>query len=106
MTGNFQELDFQRTPYGDISLRRRREPRAGNVEVYEVKLGDEFLMSSLFTASEVALAEYGLAALNRAPLTVVVGGLGLGYTAQAAPCVSSARLSAGDRGATSGDCLA
>ncbi len=84
MTGNFQELDFQRTPYGDISLRRRREPRAGNVEVYEVKLGDEFLMSSLFTASEVALAEYGLAALNRAPLTVVVGGLGLGYTAQAA----------------------
>ena len=43
-------------------------------------------MSSLFTASEIALARLGLAALGEAPAGgwhVVVGGLGLGYTAAA-----------------------
>lgn len=68
---------------GIISLRRRIEPTL-KVDVYEVKLGDEFLMSSLFTAGEVALARLGLAAAADADLDVVVGGLGLGYTAQAA----------------------
>ena len=47
-----------------------------------MKLGDEFLMSSLFTASEEALARLGLAALPGEGLEVVVGGLGLGYTAR------------------------
>jgi hypothetical protein len=41
------------------------------------------LMSSLFTASEIALARLGLAELSGADLDVVVGGLGLGYTAKA-----------------------
>lgn len=41
-------------------------------------------MSSLFTAGEVALADLGLAEAGPGPLDVVVGGLGLGYTAQAA----------------------
>lgn len=68
---------------GIISLRRRIEPTL-NVEVYEVKLGDEFLMSSLFTVAEVALARLGLARAVDADLDVVVGGLGLGYTAQTA----------------------
>jgi spermidine synthase len=68
---------------GVISLRRRIEPTL-NVEVYEVKLGDEFLMSSLFTVAEVALARLGLAQAAEADLDVVVGGLGLGYTAQTA----------------------
>ena len=49
-----------------------------------MKLGDEYLMSSLFTAAEVALARLGLAGLPAGPLDVVVGGLGLGYTAHAA----------------------
>ena len=40
-------------------------------------------MSSLFTASEVALARLGIAELGGEGLDVVVGGLGLGYTAQA-----------------------
>jgi spermidine synthase len=40
-------------------------------------------MSSLFTVAEIALARLGLAALERPELDVVVGGLGLGYTAQA-----------------------
>jgi spermidine synthase len=78
----FEELDFRPTPMGALSLRRRRQLSTG-IDVYEIKLGDEFLMSSLFTVAEIELARLGLAALQRADLDVVVGGLGLGYTAQA-----------------------
>ena len=78
----FEELDYRDTPIGGLSLRRRRELRLG-VDVFEIKLGDEFLMSSLFTASEIALADLGLADLTSTGLNVVVGGLGLGYTAKA-----------------------
>ena len=55
-----------------------------DVDVYEIKLGDEFLMSSQYTTAEIELARLGLAALDRADIDVVVGGLGLGYTAGAA----------------------
>jgi spermidine synthase len=78
----FEELATDETPMGVLHLRRRREPTL-DVEVVEVKLGDEYLMSSLFTAGEIALAELGLAAVDGADLDVVVGGLGLGYTAAA-----------------------
>ena len=67
---------------GALSLRRRRALTSG-ADVFEIKLGDEFLMSSLFTASEIALARLALAGLPGDALAVVVGGLGLGYTAQA-----------------------
>jgi spermidine synthase len=67
---------------GEISLRRRFEPTA-QIDIYEARLGEEFLMSSLFTVSEVALAEISLAGLFGENLDVVVGGLGLGYTAAA-----------------------
>ena len=83
MSASFAELDYRQTPLGDLSLRRRRVAALDGMEVYEVKLGDAFLMSSLFHEVEVALADLGLAGLN-APLDVVVGGLGLGYTARAA----------------------
>lgn len=79
----FEELDWQPTPMGDLTLRRRSEPAVGH-EVYEVKLGDEYLMSSLFTVAEIALADLGLAAATSDELNVLVGGLGLGYTAVAA----------------------
>lgn len=82
MSIDFEELDFRRTALGELSLRRRTQLSLG-VEVYEVKLGDEFLMSSLFTEGEIALARLGLAGLGAAPIDVVVGGLGLGYTARA-----------------------
>ena len=83
MSRRFEELAFSETPMGELTLRRRRDPQLG-VDVYEVKLGEEFLMSSLFTVAEVELARLGLAAVDGADLEVVVGGLGLGYTARAA----------------------
>ena len=89
MGARFEELDSRASPIGEISLRRRRAP-ASDVDVYEIKLGDEYLMSSLFTASEIALARRGMAAVaaGASPppggVDLVVGGLGLGYTAAAA----------------------
>ncbi|MFN4088376.1 MAG: spermidine synthase [Alphaproteobacteria bacterium] len=82
MSIRFEELDYRPTEIGALSLRRRRDPALG-IDVFEIKLGDEYLMSSLFTASEVALARSGMARLSGTGLDVVVGGLGLGYTAQA-----------------------
>lgn len=78
----FEELDYCPTPIGAVSLRRRMELVLKRV-VYEIKLDDEFLMSSLFTASEEALARLGIAACEGKLLDVIVGGLGLGYTAKA-----------------------
>jgi len=83
MTVDFEELSYRETPFGELVLRRRTERSLG-VEVYEVKLGDEFLMSSLFTGSEIALARLALERLAAPAADVVVGGLGLGYTARAA----------------------
>lgn len=82
MSKLFEELDYAPTPIGAISL-RRRHILALKTDVFEILLGEEHLMSSLFTASEIALADKGLAALDGDKLDVLVGGLGLGYTAQA-----------------------
>jgi len=75
-----EELGFEMTPLGELTLRRRPEPLLQGREVFEVKLGDEYLMSSLFTESEQQLATLGLAPLT-GELDVVIGGLGLGFTA-------------------------
>lgn len=83
MSRDFEELDFRDTPMGELTLRRRRVRMLDDLEVFEVKLGEAFLMSSLFHEVEIALADLCLADLE-APLDVVVGGLGLGYTAAAA----------------------
>ena len=84
MTRLFEELDFRATALGDLILRRRRMAMLDDLIVYEVLLGDAFLMSSLFHEVEEALADLGLAAVEGEKLDVVVGGLGLGYTALAA----------------------
>jgi hypothetical protein len=84
MTFVFEEIDYQETPRGAISLRKRSEPRLDNIVLYEVKMNDEFLMSSLFVEAEVQLSKLGLEKFGTQELDVVVGGLGLGYTAQAA----------------------
>jgi spermidine synthase len=79
----FEELDRRATPMGEISLRRRLEPTL-QVDVFEAMLGEEHLMSSLFTVAEIELARLGLAATDAPDIDVVIGGLGLGYTATAA----------------------
>lgn len=81
MSVNFEEIDFRATSMGLLTLRRRREITLG-IDIYEMQLDEEFLMSSLFTTAEIALANLGLAELSVPELDVVVGGLGLGYTAK------------------------
>ncbi len=83
MAIGFEELDYCVTPMGELSLRRRRF-LALDIDVLEVKLGEEFLMSSLFTVGERALATLALEWARGDGLDVLVGGLGLGYTAAAA----------------------
>lgn len=81
----FEELDYSGTPLGELILRRRTIPMLDDVEVHEIILNGEFLMSSLFHVVEEALADLGLEAIRTASsFEVVVGGLGLGYTAAAA----------------------
>jgi spermidine synthase len=75
-----EELDWQQTPMGELLLRRRLEPVTGE-DVYEVRLGEEYLMSSAFTVAERELANRALDMVRREDLRVLVGGLGLGYTA-------------------------
>src|SRR5688572_17801597 len=78
----FEELAYRETALGLLSLRRRRQLQLG-IDVLDIKLGDEHLMSDLFVESEIALARLGIDATPRSGGDVVVGGLGLGYTAQA-----------------------
>ena len=88
MQVHFEEIDYQQTPLGEVVLRRRTMMTLDNLEVYEIMLGKDFLMSSLFTVVEEALSTLGLAETQKAfpedRLDVVVGGLGLGYTAKIA----------------------
>lgn len=84
----FEELDYRQTELGELILRRRTILSLDNLEVHEIILGGAYLMSSLFTEVEQALSRLGLAAAAEvfpgAELDIVVGGLGLGYTARAA----------------------
>lgn len=73
----FEELDPQATPMGEISVRRRLDPILG-IDVYEVKLGDEHLMSNTFTAAEIALADLALAAVEGDFFTIVADGAAFG----------------------------
>lgn len=81
---NFEELDYQQTALGELILWRRRALEVDGREIFEVKLNDEYLMSTLFHEAEVALTDLGLSELDGEGWDVVVGGLGLGYTAAAA----------------------
>jgi spermidine synthase len=76
----YEELAYASTPIGEISLRRRYD-RLTHRWVHEVRLGDQYLMSSQFNASEIALARLGLAEAPNKELRVLVAGLGLGFTA-------------------------
>ncbi len=84
MSAAFEELDYRQTPLGELVLQRRRVLALDGADAFEVKLNGEYLMSSLFHAAEEELARLGLGALAGGDWDVVVGGLGLGYTAAAA----------------------
>lgn len=65
-----REIARATTPHGEIALRRRGE-------VIELIVNGVFAMDSAEASSEIALAD----AAGAAPGRVLVGGLGLGYTA-------------------------
>ncbi len=76
MALRFEELDYQKTPLGELVLRRRSSPSLPGELVYEVTIDGEMLMSSTVNASERALARLALEGRDDRPLNVLVGGLG------------------------------
>lgn len=80
----FEILAWEPTELGTLCLRRRELLFQPGTLVTEVTLNNEFLMSSFLTDSERALSEMALEMHAGTKLNVLVGGLGLGYTAQAA----------------------
>lgn len=87
---NLEILAYEDSPLGPLCLRRRELLSAPGTVVTEVTLNHAFLMSSYNTASERALAGVALDMHPGTALRVLVGGLGLGYTAHAA--LASARV--------------
>jgi spermidine synthase len=81
---NLEILAYEDTPLGPLCLRRRELLSVPGTVVTEVTLNHQFLMSSLHNDSERALARFALEMNPGRDLSVLVGGLGLGYTAQAA----------------------
>jgi len=85
MGSTYEELDHRMTAIGELVLRRRSVPGLPEDElVYEIKRDDELLMSSLVNESEIALAQLAIPHVGDGIFDVLVGGLGLGYTAWAA----------------------
>lgn len=81
------DIDFlacSPTPIGLICLRQRPLPGDSGVMVTEITLDNQFLMSSENTESERALSSLALEMHPGTGLRVLVGGLGLGYTAHEA----------------------
>lgn len=80
---DYEVLDHADTPIGTLFL-ARRQLDTGQV-VTDVMIDGALLMSDEYTASERALATSALRLHGgRSGLRALVGGLGLGYTAQAA----------------------
>lgn len=84
MPGRIEELDRRQTSMGELTLLKRQASGREATIIYEVRLDEAFLMSSLVNESEIALAEIPLSNLAQGDCDVLVGGLGLGYTARAA----------------------
>ena len=76
-------LAAEESPLGLVALRRRPLPGDPDTIATEITIDHQFLMSSVTTASERALADRALALHEGTELSVLVGGLGLGYTAHA-----------------------
>ena len=82
---SFEILAYEPTSLGILCLRRRSLLSQPETQVTEVTLNHEFLMSSHLTESERALTSLGLDFVynntESNSLRILVGGLGLGYTA-------------------------
>jgi len=81
---NLEILSYEPSPLGTLCLRRRELLSRPGTLVTEVTLDHEFLMSSLYIESEQALARTAIEMHAGDDLRVLIGGLGLGYTAQEA----------------------
>jgi len=76
----YVEIARAESERGDLVLRERRED--GAPATLELRANGVFVMDTLETSTETALAEAALAQVAE-PRTVVVGGLGLGFTMHA-----------------------
>lgn len=81
---NIHILAYEASRLGPLCLRRRELLSEPGTIVTEVTLNHEFLMSSLHTDSERSLARTAIQMHPGQELRVLVGGLGLGYTAREA----------------------
>ncbi|QDV11107.1 spermidine synthase [Rosistilla oblonga] len=79
---NFEILAYEDSPLGPLCLRRRELLSQPGTIVTEVTLNHEFLMSSLNTDSERQISNRAVEIHGGPNLKTLVGGLGLGYTAQ------------------------
>jgi spermidine synthase len=90
---NLDVLAYEPSPIGMICLRRRELLSEPGTVVTEITVDHEMLMSSCNTASERALADIATGMHEGEKLDVLVGGLGLGYTArEALDCSRVARV--------------
>ena len=80
-TSNLEILAYEETALGAICLRRRELLSRPGTVVTEITLDHKMLMSSHNTASERALSSCALGRHDGDELRVMIGGLGLGYTA-------------------------
>jgi spermidine synthase len=82
----YVEIARSRSERGEVVLRERREPDAASdaagAAVLELRVNGVFVMDTLETTTEQALAERALAQTD-SPRDVLVGGLGLGFTVHA-----------------------
>jgi spermidine synthase len=89
----FEILAHEATKLGMICLRRRELLSRPGTIVTEITLNHEFLMSSYITDSERSLARFALDMHGGERLSILVGGLGLGYTAHEALVAGGERVS-------------
>ena len=86
----FRVLDYADTDMGRVMLRQRWS-LALERDVYEMTMDNKLMMSNAIVESEQALAERALALTPNEELKVLIGGLGFGFTAQAALADSRVR---------------
>ena len=79
MTTDIAEIARAETERGELVLRRRTSDTAA--DVLELRVNGVFVMDTLETTSEIELAAQALDLVDE-PTTVLIGGLGLGFTLQ------------------------